>query len=325
MAHDGGPVVLVTTDMEGANIDRLISQCDVCEAANASVRADNPVGGVRALYANYASAREIDRYPDLEIIANFGVGYDGIDVGHAAARGIVVTNTPDVLTEETADTAVGLLLNTAREFSKAEAYLRAGLWESKGPFPLSGATLRGRHAGIFGLGRIGMAIARRLEAFQIAVSYHGRSRKADVTYPYHASLISLAESVDTLIVAAPGKPELHKAVNADVLSALGPNGILVNIGRGSLVDECALIEALREGTILGAGLDVFEREPHVPPALLELENTFLLPHVGSASAATRQAMSDLAVDNILLWLKEKRVITPVPESLALLDEDFAIK
>jgi lactate dehydrogenase-like 2-hydroxyacid dehydrogenase len=252
--------------------------------------------------------------PELEIVANFGVGYDGVDAVNAGKLGIMVTNTPDVLTEEVADTALGLLLNTVREFSRAEAYLREGRWAKEGGYPLTKASLRGRRVGIFGMGRIGQAIARRLEAFGLPIAYHNRRPVEGVTYAFHPTLEGLAAAVDTLISVAPGTPATEKAVNSKVLKALGPNGVFVNIGRGSTVDEDALAAALKNGTILAAGLDVFSNEPHVPEALLTLPNATLLPHVGSASIATRDGMADLVVDNLIEWFSKGRALTPVPET-----------
>ena len=259
-------------------------------------------------------ARLIDALPSLEIIANFGVGYDAVDAVHAATRNVMVTNTPDVLTEEVADTAVGLLINTIRELPRAEAWLRAGRWTAEGPYPLTPMTLRGRRVGIFGMGRIGLAIARRLEAFGLPIAYHNRSKVEGVSYAYHASLAELAANVDTLVSVAPSTAATDKAVNADVLAALGPDGVFVNIGRGGTVDQPALIEALGSGTIGAAGLDVFADEPVVPQALIDLPNACLLPHVGSATVHTRKAMADLVADNLVSWFEKGRALTPVPET-----------
>jgi lactate dehydrogenase-like 2-hydroxyacid dehydrogenase len=256
----------------------------------------------------------IESLPRLEIIANFGVGYDGIDLAACAGRGIVVTNTPDVLTEEVADTALGLLLMTVREFSAAERYLRVGRWASDGPYPLTRATLRDRTVGIAGLGRIGIALARRLDAMQVPVVYHNRTRRDDVPYRHYADLMPMATDVDTLISVLPGGGATDKLIGADILKALGPRGILVNIGRGSVVDQPALIAALADGTIMAAGLDVFADEPHVPAALMALNNAVLLPHVGSASVYTRDAMGQLCVDNLVSWFGQGRPLTPVPET-----------
>lgn len=256
----------------------------------------------------------VDALGGLEIIASFGVGYDWLDARHAGAAGIMVTNTPDVLTEEVADTTIALLLNALRELPRAEEYLRQGRWTKEGPYPLTRATLRGRRAGIVGMGRIGQAVARRLEAFGIPVAYHNRRPVEGVAYPYHPTLLDLAGAVDTLISILPGGAATRNAVDADVLKALGPEGVFVNIGRGSTVDEPALAKALADGTILAAGLDVFADEPNVPQALLSLPNASLLPHVGSASLHTRRAMADLVIDNLIAWFSRSRPITPVPET-----------
>jgi lactate dehydrogenase-like 2-hydroxyacid dehydrogenase len=309
--------VLVPGRLHPHSVERIGGHFELVSAARADPALIDP--GDRERVRAIASMTRIDRafidsFPNLEIIANFGVGYDGVDASHAAQRGVMVTNTPDVLTEEVADTTIGILINTVRELAKAETYLRAGRWAGEGNYPLTPLTLRGRKAGIFGLGRIGKAIARRLEAFGLPVAYHNRRPVADAAYPYHESLRALAEAVDTLIVAVPGGADTEKAVDAGVLSALGPNGVLVNIGRGSTVDEDALIAALSNGTIAAAGLDVFANEPNVPEALLRLPNATLLPHVGSASIWTREAMADLVVDNLVAWFTERRALTPVAET-----------
>ncbi|WP_421725826.1 2-hydroxyacid dehydrogenase [Bauldia sp.] len=255
----------------------------------------------------------LERLPNLEIVANFGVGYDGIDLKRAAERQIVVTNTPDVLTEEVADTALGLLLNTARELPAAETYLRAGRWVGEGAYPLTG-TLRNRTVGIVGLGRIGLAIARRLDAMTVPVVYHTRRERPDAPYRYYDDLTEMAAAVDTLMVVVPGTPETAGMINAGVLEALGPEGIIVNVGRGSAIDEPALIAALAGRTIRAAGLDVFADEPNVPEELLALDNAVLLPHVGSASIHTRDAMGQLMIDNLVAWFDGKPPLTPVPET-----------
>jgi lactate dehydrogenase-like 2-hydroxyacid dehydrogenase len=255
--------------------------------------------------------------PNLQIVANFGVGYDTVDAAEAARRGIVVTNTPQVLDDEVADTALGLLLMTVRELPQAERYLRAGRW-LEADYPLTPATVRGRTLGILGLGRIGEAIASRAEAFGVTVVYHNRRRKEASPYRYYPTLLEMARDVDTLVVATPGGAETKHLVDAEVLEALGHQGVLVNVARGSVVDEEALVEALASGTILGAGLDVYADEPRVPEALLRLENVVLLPHVGSASVATRRAMGQLVVDNLASWFDRGRPVTPVPESAAVL-------
>ncbi len=254
----------------------------------------------------------IARFPKVEFIAHMGVGYDLVDVGYAAAHGITVSNTPDVLNEDVADIAMALLLDTVRQVPQCDAFLRAGKW-LQGTFPLT-ATLRGRTMGILGFGRIGKAIARRAETFGLKIIYHGRSKQDGVAYTYHESAVALAEACDILMVVAPGGAETRHIVNKEVLEALGPNGVLVNVARGSLVDEEALIEALRDRKILGAGLDVFEFEPKVPKALMEMENTVLLPHMGSATHYTRQAMGQLVIDNVVSWTSGKGPLTPVAET-----------
>ena len=253
------------------------------------------------------------RLPGLEIVASFGVGYDHIDAAAAGKRGIVVTNTPDVLTEEVADTAVGLLLCTVRELPQAERYLRAGKWPQRN-YPLTRATLRNRTVGLVGMGRIGQAIARRLDAFGGPVAYHARKPRPELAYRYYADLIELSRAVDTLIVIVPGGAATRNIIDAKVLGALGPEGILINVARGSVVDETALIVALKDRKIFAAGLDVFDNEPNVPPDLLMLDNVVLLPHVGSASVFTREKMDQLVVDNLVAWAARKPPLTPVPET-----------
>lgn len=256
----------------------------------------------------------MQRFPNLKIVANFGVGYDTVDAAWAGRHGIYVTNTPDVLTEEVADTTLGLVLMTARRLSESERYLRAGRWEKEGPFPLTVSTLRERKAGILGLGRIGKAIATRLEAFGVPVAYHGRRRQEGVDYRYYGDLVEMARDVDLLIAVAPGGAETQHLISTEVLNALGPDGILINVGRGSVVDEQALIAALQEGRLLSAGLDVFEHEPKVPAELIAMEKLVLLPHVGSASVHTRGLMGQLVVDNLLRFFETGKPVTPVAET-----------
>jgi len=254
----------------------------------------------------------MERLPKLEIVSSFGVGYDNIDAKWAGAHGIVVTNTPDVLTEEVADTAIGLLLCTVRQFPQAERYLRAGKWP-QGDYPLS-QSLHDRTVGVVGLGRIGKAIARRLDAMKVPVVYHTRRPQADVPYRHYPDLLAMARAADVLLVITPGGPETRNLINAEVLKALGPNGILINMSRGSVVDEEALIAALTDRTILTAGLDVFAKEPQVPQALIDMDHIVLFPHLGSASVHTRRAMEQLVVDNLVAWNAGKPALTPVPET-----------
>jgi len=254
----------------------------------------------------------MSRFPRLEIVASFGVGYDHIDAKWAGEHGIVVTNTPDVLNEEVADTALGLTLATVRHLPQAERYLRAGNWPKHGDYQLT-PSLRDRTAGIVGMGRIGKAIARRFDAMKVPVVYHSR-RPADVPYKYYPDLLDMARDVNLMIVITPGGAATKNLINADVLKALGPEGILINVARGSVVDEPALIKALKDKTILSAGLDVFIDEPQVPQELMEMDNVVLLPHVGSASHATRRAMDELVANHIISWFAGKGPLTPVPET-----------
>ena len=255
----------------------------------------------------------MSRFPQLEIIASFGVGYDHVDAAWAGAHGITVTNTPDVLTEEVADTALGLLLCTVRELPQAERHLRAGKWP-QGDYRLSRATLRNRTVALVGMGRIGQAIARRLDAMRVPVVYHSRRPAAGIGYRHYPNLIDMARDADVLLVITPGGSATRHLINAEVLRALGPEGILINMARGSVVDEEALIKALREKTILSAGLDVFAREPHVPPELIAMEHVVLFPHLGSGSVVTRERMDQLVVDNLLAWAAGKPPLTPVAET-----------
>ncbi len=256
---------------------------------------------------------QMARFPRLEIIASFGVGYDHIDAGWAGAHGITVTNTPEVLTEEVADTAIGLLLCTAREFPQSERHLRAGKWPQQN-YPLSKATLRNRTVGMVGMGRIGQAIARRLDAMQVPVVYHSRRPATGVNYRHYRNLIEMARAVDVLMVITPGGEGTRNLINAEVLQALGPDGILINMARGSVVDEPALIKALAERTILSAGLDVYAEEPKVPDALLAMEHVVLFPHIGSASVHTRERMDQLVADNLKAWAAGQPPLSPVAET-----------
>jgi len=266
-----------------------------------------------AYTANKVDGAFMSQFPKLEQISSFGVGYDHIDANWAGQHGIIVTNTPDVLNEEVADTAIGLLLSTLREFPQADRYVRAGKWPSA-HYPLSKATLRNRTVGMVGMGRIGKAIAKRLEAFGVPVVYHSRTPQAGVAYKYYPKLIDMARDVDTLMVIVPGGASTKNMINAAVLEALGPNGVVVNMARGSVIDEPALIAALKNRTIYSAGLDVFANEPHVPKELLEMDHIVLFPHLGSASEATRAAMDQLVVDNILAWAAGRPPLTPVAET-----------
>lgn len=249
--------------------------------------------------------------PNLGAVVNFGVGYDTTDMDAAAARGVAVSNTPDVLTDCVADTAVGLMIDVLRQFSAADRYVRAGRWPVEGNYPLTRQVSNTR-VGIIGLGRIGSAIALRLRAFGCAISYHNRCPVEGSPYTYVASPVELACAVDVLIVAAAGGDGTRRLVSREVIDALGADGYLVNIARGSVVDEGALVEALTVGRLAGAGLDVFEDEPNVPEALLAMDNVVVLPHVASGTVQTRAAMEELTLRNLDSFLKSGQLVTPVP-------------
>ena len=249
--------------------------------------------------------------PNLGAVVNFGVGYDTTDMAAADSRGVAVSNTPDVLTDCVADTAVGLLIDVLRQFSAADRYLRAGRWPVDGNYPLTRQVSQSR-VGIVGLGRIGGAIATRLAAFGCSISYHNRRPVADSAFTYVESPVELARQVDVLIVAAAGGGETRNLIDRSVIDALGADGYLVNIARGSVVDETALVEALTAGRLAGAGLDVFADEPHVPDALLAMDNVVLLPHVASGTVETRAAMEDLTLRNLDRFLQTGELVTPVP-------------
>jgi lactate dehydrogenase-like 2-hydroxyacid dehydrogenase len=281
---------------------RELSTLDPAEAARARVAVTSGVWGVRA--------EHLDRLPALGAIVNFGVGYDATDVDEAARRGVVVSNTPDVLTDCVADAAVGLVIDVMRGLSAADRFVRRGEWASGGTPPLA-RRVSGARVGIVGLGRIGLAIAHRLEGFGTTIGYHNRRPRTDVSYAYAPDVVSLARASDVLVLAAAGGSASRHLVDGAVLGALGPRGFLVNVARGSVVDEAALVAALEDGRIAGAGLDVFASEPHVPAALVDRDDVVLLPHLGSATVETREAMTDLALANVAAYLDEGRLLTPV--------------
>ena len=253
----------------------------------------------------------MDALPALKLISNYGVGYDAIDVGLAGERGVLVTHTPGVLSDEVATTALMLMLACYRNLLASDAFVRDGSWPEKRHMALSRSADH-RRVGILGLGRIGLALARKLEPFYAEISYHNRTRR-DVPYRYCPDLEKMAADAEVLFVVTPGGSETHGIVNREVIDALGPDGMLVNVSRGSVVDEPALVAALEEGRLGSAGLDVFADEPNVPAALLAMDNVVLTPHIGSATEETRQAMGDLVVDNLLQHQADGRVISPVPE------------
>ncbi|WP_341520017.1 2-hydroxyacid dehydrogenase [Pseudomonas sp. G.S.17] len=292
--------------------ERLYAQYEVIDATENPADLPASALGVRALLANGESrvSRElIEKLPELEIIVVFGVGYDGVDVQAARERGIRVTHTPDVLTDDVADFAMALLLGIGRRTADADRFVRTGAW-SDGPFPFT-RKVSGARLGIIGLGRIGKAIARRAAGFDMRIAYTGR-KPQDVPYDFFASVVELAAAVDFLVIAVGGGEQTLHLVDTEVLDALGPQGILINVGRGSVINEGALAAALRDKRIYAAGLDVFENEPQVHPDLLGLDNVLLAPHMASATQDTRQAMADLTLSNLAAYFAGEALPTPIP-------------
>lgn len=279
--------------------DRDVLKPELCQRIRA----------IQAMHANITDAKLMDALPKLEIISCFGVGVDGVDLQAARKRGVIVTNTPEVLNECVADLALGLMLATLRRISLGDRFVRAGSW-IKGPLPFS-RSVGGKTMGILGYGRIGKAIAKRAEAFGMHIVYHGRHAQAGVEHKYYASLTEMARDCDVLMAICPGGAATYHLVNAEVLKALGPEGTLINVARGSVVDEPALVEALSTGTLGAAGLDVFESEPRVPEALWNMDNVVLQPHVASATHETRMAMGVLTADNLRAHFGGRPVLTPV--------------
>lgn len=281
-----------------------LDELDPADAGAVRVAVTSGVWGVRA--------EHMDRLPALEAIVNFGVGYDPTDVDEARRRGIVVSNTPGVLTDCVADTTVWLVLDTMRRLAAADRFVRRGEW-AEGRVPALARKVTGARVGILGLGRIGRAVAQRLAAFDTEISYTGRSEKPDVAWRFVPDLVDLARDVDVLVICAAGGDSSRGLVGRDVLDALGPGGFLVNIARGSVVDEPELVKALEEGRLAGAGLDVFADEPHVPAALLDRDDVSLLPHVGSGTVETREAIGELALANVHRFLADGTLVTPIPD------------
>ncbi|XP_073110556.1 hydroxyphenylpyruvate reductase [Elaeis guineensis] len=270
-------------------------------------------GSIRALVGTStvgADAEMIDALPALEIVASCSVGLDKVDLAKCRERRIRVTNTPDVLTDDVADLAIGLAIATMRRICEADRYVRSGAWNAKGDYKLT-SKFSGKTIGIIGLGRIGLAIAKRAEAFDCPISYYSRSEKPHTNYKYYSSVVDLAANCHILIVACALTEETRHIVNREVMDALGPKGVLVNIGRGPHVDEAELVSALIEGRLGGAALDVFEHEPHVPEQLFGLENVVLVPHVGTATWGTRKEMADLVLGNLEAHATNKPLLTPV--------------
>jgi lactate dehydrogenase-like 2-hydroxyacid dehydrogenase len=274
---------------------------------------DKVAGIVRGCVTNGHSGplpEMIDRMPKLEIIASASVGYDGIPVEYARSKGIPVTNTPEVLNDDVADLAIGLMIMTARRLVASDRYVRSGRWPKEGEYPLA-QRASGKRVGILGMGRIGKEIGKRAEAMNNAIAYHSRRPVEDVAYRHYPDLVALAKDSDFLVVIIPSTPETQKIVNKAVIEALGPGGILVNVARGAVVDEDALVEALISGKLGGAGLDVFANEPQVPDVLFGMDNVVLEPHVGSATNETRRAMSQLVLDNLDAKFAGKALLTEI--------------
>ena len=290
--------------------DDLIELPDGPDRAAVLAEHGHSVGAIVRSGGGRVDKALLDALPNLEVIVSNSAGVDAVDLTEAERRGIGVSNTPDVLTDSTADTALGLILMTLRRFGAADRYLRAGRWAAEGDFPYA-RDVSGLQVGILGLGRIGSAIATRLRGFDCAIAYHSRHRVADSPYRYATSPRELALSVDVLVVATAGGAGTTQLVNRELLEALGPQGYLINIARGSVVDQEALVELLASGGLAGAGLDVYADEPRVPAALCELDNVVLLPHVGSATWRTREAMARLAVRNLDSYLSSGQLVTPV--------------
>ncbi len=297
-------------DMDPLERDYVIHR--YWEAADQPAYLAKVAGNIRAIGTRGDITIPADLYgklPNLGIIACYGVGVDGIDLAYARNKKIAVTNTPGVLHDDVADIALLLMLAIARQFPQAERHLLAGRWAIE-PYPIA-TRMHGKRVGIIGMGAIGHAIARRAEAFNMKVAYNARHRHADKSYDFHATPTELASHCDFLVAACTGGKETAGIVNADVLKALGPTGYFINVARGSVADEAALLEALEKKTIRGAGLDVFWNEPKIDPRFLKLDNVALQPHVGSATEETRRAMGQLVRDNLAAYFAGKPVLTPV--------------
>jgi lactate dehydrogenase-like 2-hydroxyacid dehydrogenase len=306
--------IVITAQGHKGTMERLQTEfaaVKLWEAADrdAALKSSAHMRGLAHFGHSKVDGKLMDALPKLEIISNFGVGVDQIDLEAAKRRDIIVTNTPNVLNECVADCAMSLVLNTLRKLPQSGDHLRSGHWATRGPYPLT-TSLGGKVLGVLGLGRIGEAIAKRAEAFGMKIRYHNRNRKK-VPYEYDPDLVTLAKNCDVLMIVTPGGAATAKLVGAKVLDALGPKGYVVNVARGSVVDEIVLLRYLQEKKIAGAGLDVFEHEPNVPAEFFALDNAVLYPHVASATAETRKAMGDLQVENLHLHFAGKPVKTPI--------------
>lgn len=302
--------VFVADDIPGWVEDRLCSQFLLTTHLSPDHESRAIISGSDSSGNRTIDADLLDQMPAVKVIVGFGTGYDRIDIKAAWKRGITVTNTPNVHAEDVADFAVGLLIAALRQIPAADAFVRQGLWSSRS-YPLSGGSLQGKKVGIVGMGAIGKALARRLAAFNVEISYHARNSQPDLPFLYHSSLLAIARDVDVLVLAIPGGPSTDKLVDASILHAIGAHGYVINISRGSVVCEDALLAALSSGSIKGAGLDVFAHEPAINPAFFALENVVLQPHIASATTRTREAMWQLVIDNLISWAIGSGPITPI--------------
>ena len=312
MSHE----VLVVGNFFPSVMNDLQSQFTVLHAENADALSrmdDAQLVNIEGLATfGWAPAALIDRLPKLKLISSFGVGYDGVAATHAAEKGVIVTHTPNVLNDDVANTTILLILATMRRLVEQDRYLRDGRWVKEGNAPLT-RSIAGKVVGIVGLGRIGEAIAHKLSVFNCQTVYHSRNPKPQVDHTYYGNLVEMAQDCDILIAITPGGPATNKLINRAVIEALGPEGTLINVARGSVVDETELVSALEDGRLGAAGLDVFEDEPNVPNALIGMDNVVLTPHVASATWETRQALSDLVVENLVTYFGKGAAVSPVPE------------
>lgn len=310
------PTLLALTSLEPVPMARIEDYYNVIKLYKESdpdkklSEVKNDVQAVVATMRNPVRENLISALPNLEIISLSSVGYDNVDVNFAKKRDIIVTNAPDVVTNDTADAAIALLLCISRRFVEGDVFVRVGRWEQGGRKPI-GQSLSGKKAGIVGLGRVGKAIAKKLEAFDLHISYHGRTRQNGVDYKYYDNLVEMAQDVDYLILACPGGAETKYLVDKNILLALGENGYLINVSRGSVVNEIDLVSALYNKTIAGAGLDVYEDEPNVPDELKTMDNVVLFPHMGVATWETFLAIDNVVADNLIAHVQGRPVLTPI--------------
>ena len=317
MAHK----ILVVGNFFPSVLTDLKKSFDVMHLQNSAefdAASDADLAGVEGFASfGWAPAAVIDRMPVLKVISSFGVGYDGVAADHAVSKGIMVGHTPDVLNDDVANMTIAMILSTMRRLVEQEKYLRDGRWAKEGNAPLT-RSIAGKTVGIVGLGRIGEAIAHKLSVFNCTTVYHSRNQKTHLDYQYYGSLLDMAKDSDVLVVITPGGPATDKLISREVMEALGPEGTLINVARGSVVDQTEMIKALQDGRLGGAGLDVFEDEPNVPEELIAMDHVVLLPHVASATWETRQAMSDRVVENMKSYFENGAPVSTIPECAHLI-------